>query len=214
GRVVGVDVGIASFATTSDGGHIDNPRWGRRAASKLALAQEVLAQKKPGSNNRRRARDTLAARHRKVANQRRDFHHKTARALVACYDTMVVEELKITNMLGRAKPRPDPGVPGSFLPNGAAAKTGLNRAISDAGWAAFVAILRAKAEEAGRTVVDVDPRHTSDRCGRCGHTPQNNRVSQMVFRCRACRYQAHADVHAAGNILRAGLALLAANKAA
>ena len=214
GEVVGIDVGIASFAVTSTGAHIDNPRFGRKAASKLELAQQSLARKKRGSNNRRAARETVAARHRKVANQRRDFHHKTARSLVTDHDVIVVEDLKITNMVRRAKPRPNPDVPGSFLPNGAAAKTGLNRSISDAGWGAFVAILRAKAEEAGRTVLNVDPQHTSDRCEACGHAARENRVSQAVFRCQRCGHQAHADEHAARNIARAGLALLAAHEAA
>ncbi len=214
GAVVGIDVGIASFVTTSTGAHVDNPRWGRQAANRLGAAQRVLARKERGSGNRRRARETLSARHREVANQRRDFHHETARAVVVEADVIVVEDLRITRMLGRAKPRPDPKAPGAFLPNGAAAKTGLNRSISDAGWGAFVAILRAKAEEAGRTVVDVDPRHTSDRCEACGHAARENRVSQAVFRCRRCGHEAHADEHAARNILRAGLALLAADEAA
>ena len=73
GRQAGVDVGIASFATTSDGEHIDNPRWARTAAARLSAAQQRLARAKRGSNNRRRRRETLAARHRKVANCRRDF---------------------------------------------------------------------------------------------------------------------------------------------
>ena len=156
----------------------------------------------------------MAKGHRTIANQRRDFHHKTARQLVGSYDVIAVEDLTIANMVRRPKPRPDPETPGGFLPNGAAAKSGPNRSISDAGWGAFVTILRAKAEEAGRTVVGVDPRHTSDRCDRCGHSAKENRVSQAVFRCQACSYTAHADEHAATNILRAGLALLAANQAA
>jgi putative transposase len=212
GRAVGVDVGIVSFATTSDGQHVDNPRWGRAGADRLAAAQTVLNRKKRGSNNRRRARETVGARHRKIANQRRDFHHKTARHLVDSYDLIAVEDLKIKNMTRRAKPRPDPATPGRYLPNGQAAKSGLNRSIHDAGWAAFVSILRAKAEEAGRTVIDVDPRHTSDRCEACGHTDEANRVSQAVFTCRQCAHHAHADEHAARNILRAGLARLAAEK--
>jgi putative transposase len=214
GEVLGIDVGIASFATTSQGDHIDNPNSGRNAADKLAGAQRVLARKKRGSNNRRDARETVAKGHRKIANQRRDFHHKTARQPVGSYDVIAVEVLTIANMVKRPKPRPDPDCPGSYLPNGAAAKAGLNRSISDAGWGAFVTILCAKAEEAGRTVIGVDPRHTSDRCGRCGHTAKENRVSQAVFRCQACSYSAHADEHAATNILRAGLALLAADQAA
>jgi putative transposase len=211
---VGIDVGIASFATTSDGQHLPNPRFGRTAAARLGTAQQVLARKQRGSNNRAKARATLAARHRKLANQRRNFHHHAARALVARYGLLVIEELKIHNMVRRPAPRPDPDQAGGFLPNGAAAKTGLNRSIHDVGWAQFVSILRAKAEEAGRVVIDVDARYSSARCETCGHTAAENRASQAMFSCRVCGHTLNADEHAARNLLRAGLARLAANPAA
>jgi putative transposase len=211
---VGIDVGIASFATTSDGQQVPNPGLGQVAAAKLGTAQQVLARKQRDSNNRQRAIETLAARHRKLANQRRNFHHHAARALVARYDLLVVEDLRIRNMVRRPAPRPDPDQPGGFLPNRAAVKSGLHRSIHDAGWAQFVSILRAKAEEAGRVVIVVDARHTSDRCEACGHTATENRVSQAVFSCRGCGHTVDADEHAARNILRAGLARLAANPAA
>ena len=92
-------------------------------------------------------------------------------------------------MLRRAKPVPDPDNPGQYLANGARAKSGLNRTISDAGWGRFVSILRAKAEEAGRIWIEVDPRHTSDRCENCGHTAPENRVTQAEFKCRRCGHQ-------------------------
>jgi putative transposase len=212
GAVVGIDVGIASFLTTSDGRREPNPRWSRTAAGRLEQAQQVLARKKRGSNNRRAARETVAARHRKIADQRRDFHHKIARRLVVEADVIVVEDLDIKNMVRRAKSRPDPDNPGVFLPNGRARKTGLNRSILDAGWAAFVGILRAKAEEAGRRVLEIDARHTSDRCEECAFAAQENRVSQALFVCRSCGHTAHADEQAARTILRAGLALLAAEQ--
>jgi putative transposase len=212
GTVTGIDMGIADFLVTSDGAHIDNPRLGRRAASRLAAAQRRLAGKKRGSTNRQAAKDTVAARSRKIANQRRDWHHKTARELLLAYDTLFVEDLRIRNMVRRVKPRPDPDHPGAFLPNGQAAKSGLNRSIQDAGWAAFVGILKAKAE-AGRRVADVDPRHTSDRCEACGHTARDNRVTQAVFACQSCGHTVQADEQAARNICRAGLALLAAEQA-
>lgn len=213
GNPVGVDVGVAIFMTTSEGEHVHNPRWSRTGAARLAIAQQRLATKKRGSKNRHRARATVVARHRKIANQRRDFHHKAARTLVQVYDFIAVEDLNICNMLRRAKPVADPDSPGGFLSNGAAAKTGLNRSISDAGWGLFVSILRAKAEDAGRVVIDVDPRHTSDCCERCGHAARENRVTQALFRCRSCAFEAHADEHAARNILRAGLARHAATAA-
>jgi putative transposase len=118
-RPVGIDVGIASFATTSDGRHIENPRWGRAAADKLAAAQRRLARAKRRSKNRDRRRETVAARHRKIANQRKDFHHKQARSLVESYDLLVVEDLRIANMLGgqtRARPRQPRPVSGERRP--------------------------------------------------------------------------------------------------
>ena len=86
GRQAGVDVGIVSFATTSDGEHVDNPRWGRAAADRLAAAQQRLARAKRRSKNRDAGGRPVAARHRKIANQRKDFHHKQARSLVGRYD--------------------------------------------------------------------------------------------------------------------------------
>jgi putative transposase len=206
GREVGIDVGIVSFATTSDGEYLDNPRWARVSAGRLAEAQRRLQRARRGGRNRAAKRETVAARHRKIANQRRDFHHKQARELAARYDLIVVEDLTIANMLRRTKPVPDPDNPGMFLPNGARAKTGLNRSISDAGWGQFVSILRAKAEDAGRAWIEVNPQHTSDRCERCGHAARANRVTQAEFACQGCGHTAPADEHAARNILRAGLA--------
>jgi putative transposase len=207
GRQAGVDVGVASFATTSDGDHVEKPRWGRGASGRLAAAQRRLSRAKRGSKNRCRRRETIAARHRKITNQRKDFHHKTARQLVEIFELIVVEDLSIANMLRRAKPVPDPDNPGAFLKNGARAKSGLSRSISDAGWGQFVSILRAKAEDAGRTWIEVDPWHTSDRCEQCGHAAPENRATQAEFVCRQCSHTAQADEHAARNILRAGLAL-------
>ena len=220
GAVVGVDVGVASFLTTSEGEHVDNPRFARVGADRVAAAQQNLARKQRGSNNRLAAcglrlaaRATVAARHRKIANQRRDFHHKVAKRLVHEFDVLVVEDLTVKNMTRRAKSVADPDNLGRFLPNGATAKTGLNRRINDAGWAQFRSILEAKAEEAGRLVLSVNPRFTSQNCHECGHGEAGNRVSQAAFRCQRCGHEAHADVNAARNILGAGLALLVASAA-
>jgi putative transposase len=82
----------------------------------------------------------------------------------------------------------------------------MSRSIGDAGWGQFVSLLRAKAEEAGRTLIEVDPRHTSDGCEACGYAASENRVTQAQFACQRCGYRAPADEQAACNILRAGLA--------
>jgi putative transposase len=106
------------------------------------------------------------------------------------------------------KPKPDPDNDGAFLPNGTAAKAGLNRRILDAGWGTFLAILTNKAESAGRTVIAVDPRNTSRACPCCGHTAKENRVIQAKFQCTACGFAANADHVGATNVLnRAGLVL-------
>ncbi len=210
GERAGIDVGVVTYATLSDGAEIANPRWACQEATRLEVAQRRLQRAKRGSKNWVARRETVAARHRKIANRRKDFHHKQARELAARYDLLAVEDLKIANMVRRAKSKPDPDNPGQFLPNGARAKSGLNRSISDAGWGQFVSILRAKAEDAGRIWIEVDPRHTSDGCECCGHAAPENRVSQAEFVCQRCGHHAPADSHAARNILRAGLALHAA----
>lgn len=208
GAVVGIDMGIASYLTTSDGEHVENPRHGRAAAEGLAAAQQALARCKRGSNRRKKARERVAAAHRKVGRQRLDHAHKSALDLVRDYDFIAHEDLRIANMARAPKPKPDPDAPGTFLPNGAAAKAGLNRSISDAGWGLFLEILHAKAESAGRTVVAVDPRNTSRTCPRedCGHVAAENRTTQAKFQCVRCGYTQHADVVGAINVLRAGLA--------
>jgi putative transposase len=204
GTAAGIDVGVASFLTTSDGAHVPNPRPLAATAGRLAAAQRDLARKKRGSNRRKKAVAKVAKLHGKVRRQRLDHAHKTALTLVRDHDVIVHEDLRITNMTRRPKPRPDGN--GGHQPNGAAAKSGLNKSIQDAGWGIFLRVLAAKAESAGRTVIAADPRHTSQRCAPCGHTAAGNRVSQAEFRCLSCGHQAHADVNAARNILRAGLA--------
>lgn len=212
GEAVGIDLGVASLMTTSNGAHMPNPRHLAAAADRLAAAQQELARKKRGSRRRRRAVARVATLHGKVRRARLDHSHKTALALVREYGVIVHEDLRIANMTRRPKPRA--AEDGSFSPNGATSKAGLNKSIRDAGWGLFLEILHAKAESAGRVVIEVNARHTSQRCSRCGHVAAGNRVTQASFRCLSCGHAAHADVNAAVNILRAGLALQGAQDAA
>ncbi|MEV7239535.1 transposase, partial [Streptomyces sp. NPDC051020] len=206
GSVVGIDLGIANFLADSHGQFVPSPRHGRKAAAKLEAAQRALSRCKRGSKRRRRAVENVARLHRKVRRRRLDHAHKTALGLVREYDFIAYEGLKIRNMSRAPAPKPDPDQPGSFLPNGAAGKAGLNRSINDAGWGVFLTILTAKAESAGRTVMAVDPRNTSRRCPACGHTAKENRPTQEKFHCTVCGHMAHADTVGALNVLRAGLA--------
>ena len=204
GSAVGIDMGIASFLTTSDEAQIPNPRHGRRNGDRLAEAQRALSRCKRGSNRRRKVRERVAALHAKVRRQRVDHAHKTALWLVRHHDLIAHEDLRIANMTRSARGHIDaPGV-------NVAAKAGLNRSILDAGWGVFLSILSAKAESAGRTVVAVNPANTSRTCPACRHCTRENRTTQADFVCVACGYTGHADVVAASNILRAGLARQAA----
>jgi putative transposase len=211
GSVVGIDLGIANFFADSNGGFVENPRHGRHAAARLEAAQQALSrfprrQAKDRTANHQRAVEQVAKLHSKVRRQRLDHARKTALGLVREHDFIAHEDLKIRNMSKTPAPKPDPDQPGTFLPNGAAAKAGLNRSINDAGWGVFLAILNAKAESAGREVMAVDPRNTSRTCPECGHTAKENRPTQEKFHCVACGHTAHADTVGALNVLRAGLA--------
>ncbi|GIH48316.1 putative transposase [Microbispora rosea] len=206
--VVGLDVGVASLVTTSDGEHLANPRHLQSSADRLRAAQQDLARKKRGSKRRRKAVARVAALHAKVRRQRLDGAHKTALALVRAYDVIAHEDLRIANMTRSASGTIE--APGRNV----AQKCGLNRSILDAGWGVFLTVLAHKAESAGRELIAVEPRNTSRTCARCGHCAADNRLTRAEFRCVSCGHAAHADVNAAKNILRAGLALRDAAEAA
>ncbi|MFB7085570.1 RNA-guided endonuclease InsQ/TnpB family protein [Streptomyces sp. NPDC056296] len=215
GGTVGIDMGVAHFLTTSDGEHVANPRFLKAMAEELAEAQRHLATF-PRRTRQRTKRHRAAARkvarlHGKIRRQRLDFHHKTARTLIADHDVIAHERLNTVGMTKSPAPKADPEQPGGFLPDGAAAKAGLNRSILDAGWAQFLGILADKAESAGRLVVPVDARNTSRTCPECGHGAKENRVTQANFACVRCGFAANADHVGATNVLnRAGLVLCAA----
>ncbi|GEM88245.1 RNA-guided endonuclease InsQ/TnpB family protein [Meiothermus granaticius] len=176
---IGIDLGTnPHFLIASDGEMVQAPRYFQKAQAKLATAQRNLSRKKRGSHRRKQARRRVAKLHRKIANQRKDFHHKTARKLVNAYGTIVHEDL---NILGLARSRTAKGV-------------------LDAGWAQFLQILAYKAEEAGRRVVGVDPRHTSQDCPVCGYR-EKKPLWVRVFRCSGCGSYFHRDVASAINVL-------------
>jgi putative transposase len=197
GRAVGVDVGVIRFLTTSDGEVVANPRFLDTAQATLTDLQRRKERAEPGSGNRKRLRRVLTKEWRKVRNRRRDFHHKTARALVDAYDALALEDLRVANMTASASGTIE--APGRTV----AQKAGLNRAILDAGWGQFTAILTAKAESAGRRVILVNPAYTSIDCHACGTRCARSRQDTVV--CPVCG-PIDADVNGARNIAtRAGL---------
>jgi putative transposase len=203
GRSVGVDVGVARFLTTSDGQITANPKFLAASAAVIADLQRRKDQARRGSGNRKRLRRALAKEWRTVRRRRRDFHHKTARALVNTCDVIALENLATAAMTRRPAPKPDPDRPGTFLPNQATAKAGLNKAILDAGWAQFANILTGKAEEAGRQVVFVNAARTSTECHLCGRQCARPRQDSVICPVHG---PMDADLNGARNIgTRAGL---------
>ena len=162
-------------------GTIENPRYFRLGEKKLATLQQSLATKKRGSHRRKKVVQQVAKAHRKVRNQRADFFRES-RKLVNEYGLMVFEELQPANMSKRAKPKQDET--GAYLPNGASAKSGLNKSIQDAGWGQFVGYCTYKAEDAGREVLTVNPRYTSQVCSGCGTVRKKKSPAVAFMRVR------------------------------
>ena len=183
GTEVGIDLGLTHFVATSDGELFDNPRPLRAARLVLERAQRRVSRRKKGSNRRRKAVALLAKHHARVANIRRENHIRIARSLVARYDVVHVEKLNIEGL----------------------AKSALSKHIHDAGWSSFRHWLDCKAEEAGRRVVEKDPRGTSQMCSQCGSVEKKT-LAVRIHRCGGCGFVENRDVNAAINILRAGLA--------
>jgi len=197
---VGIDLGLLHFATLSTGETIENPRYYRKGEMKLERLQQALSRKKKGSHRQRKVAKQLAQAHRRVAHQRHDFLHKHSRKLVNTYGLIVFEALQPANMSKRPKPRQDEN--GTYLPNGAAGKSGLNKSIVDAGWGLFQRFCLYKAESAGRVVLFVDPKYTSQVCSWCGQV----RKKELAERWHSCECGAELDRdhNAALNILALG----------
>jgi putative transposase len=210
--IIGIDMGTVHFFTDSNGKHKENPRFLEKMAEELASAQRQL-DAFPKRTKRRTKKHRAAARkvakiHAKIRRQRLDHHHKTALTLLREHDVVAHEKLNTGGMTKAPISKPDPDNDGAFLPNGAAAKAGLNRSILDAGWGLFFGILAQKAESAARRVIPVNARNTSRECPECGYTSAENRITQAKFECCKCGFLANADHVGALNVLnRAGLVL-------
>jgi putative transposase len=183
---VGIDVGIESFATLSDdeAAPIENPQYFRGAEKDLKKAQRRVSRRVKGSKGRKKAVRVLAKKHLKVKRQRRDFHFKEAGKLVAQYQSIKVEDLNIQGMVRNHH---------------------LAKSISDAGWAQFIMIVIFKAEEAGRTVIKVNPAYTSQECSRCCHR-NSITLAMRIYRCSKCGLVIHRDRNGAKRIEQKGRA--------
>lgn len=182
-KAVGVDVGLESFATFSDGTKVPNPRFFRRDERALARAQRRLSKAEKGTPLWRKRRLVVAHIHERIANRRRDFAHKLSRSLVNTYGLIAFEDLNTSRMLKNHC---------------------LAKSISDAAWSMLINSTAYKAAWAGRRVVLVDPRNTSQVCSVCG-TLVKKELSVRLHSCPCCGIQIDRDINAARNILRLGL---------
>lgn len=201
--IVGIDVGIAHFASLSNGQQIGSVQPYQKYQKRLAMAQRALSRKQRFSKNWKKQKALIQKLHSKIGNIRRDFLHKLSTVLSKSHAVIVLEALQIRNMTQSAKGSLE--APGKQVK----AKSGLNKSILDQGWGEFRRQLAYKLEWLGGVLLTVNPSYTSQQCHACGHCEKANRVSQSEFVCQKCGHEDDADVNAAKNILAAGHAVLA-----
>lgn len=182
---IGIDVGCESFLTDSNGDKIDNPRFTKQSQDLLKFHQQSLSRKKRGSNRRRKAKIFVAKTHEKIQNQRKDFHFKTANQLVQNNDVIYIEDMSAWTTEYRK----------------------LNKSMRDVAWFGFFEILGFKAAEAGRQVIKVPAKNTSQRCSNCNQIVKKD-LSVRTHNC-VCGLILDRDHNAAINILMAGQAIQA-----
>jgi putative transposase len=180
---VGIDLGIKELITLSTSEKVHNPKWLRASEHKLAKEQRRLSKRRKGSANRKKQKREVQKVHRKICNQRKDFHHKLSNELVRDYDLIVFEDLKIRNMVRNRY---------------------LAKSISDAGWGQLVSFITYKAAEAGTVVELINPKGTSQRCSSCGEVVPKT-LAVRVHKCPHCGLVMDRDENAAINILNRGL---------
>jgi putative transposase len=186
GRSVGLDVGLKSFVVDSDGDSVENPRFADKAAARVKNIQRRLSRAEIGSNNRRKLRSKLDKAHERINNQRNDFLHKLSRYYVNNYDIICVEDLDVKGLKEKGHNKC------------------THRNIHDASWSKFIFMLSYKAESAGRKLIKVDPRNTTQRCSACGCIVKKE-LSDRVHECPYCGFSCDRDYNASRNILSAGM---------
>lgn len=207
GDAIGLDVGLENFANLSNGEQIANPRYFRKSERHLAKVQRRQTLEPKTSPKRKSLKKRVSNTFRRVRNQRHNFLHQTSARLVKLFSLIVVETLQVANLSKR--PKPVQAEDGTYLPNRASAKSGLNKSIQDAGWSSFTNMLAYKVEYTGSKRVLVDPRHTSQTCPQCGAVAA--KTLDIRWHSCPCGCEMHRDIAAAKVILARGLASLRSN---
>mgnify|MGYP000384952334 CR=1 FL=1 len=197
GGAVGIDMGIARFATLSDGSFYAPLNSFKRHETALRKAQQTMSRKVKFSHNWKKAKARVQKIHARIGNARRDYLHKTSTTISQNHAMVCIEDLQVRNMSKSAAGTTES--PGRKV----RAKSGLNKAILDQGWAEFRRQLDYKLAWRGGHLIAVPPHNTSRTCPACGHVSADNRRSQAQFACVACGYENHADVVGAINVLEA-----------
>ena len=203
GGAVGIDMGIARFATLSDGTFYAPLCSFKQHETALRKAQQAMSRKQKFSNNWRKAKARVQRIHSRIGNARRDYLHKTSTAISQNHAMVCIEDLQVRNMSKSAAGTTEK--PGRNV----RAKSGLNKAILDQGWFEFRRQLDYKLAWNGGWLVVVPPRYTSRTCPCCGYVSADNRQTQAQFLCVACGFEENADLVGAINVLRAGHARIA-----
>ena len=200
--MVGIDMGIARFATLSDNSFVEPLNSFKKHENQLARSQRRMSRKVKFSSNWKKARARVQKINSRIANVRKDFLHKTSTTLSKNHAMIVLEDLKVSNMSRSAAG--STAKPGRNVRQ----KSGLNRSILDQGWSEFRRQLEYKQVWRGGDVLAVPPQYTSQTCPACAHVSADNRKTQAKFECVACGYENHADLVGAINILNRGTKML------
>jgi putative transposase len=205
---IGIDVGIARFATMSDSSFVAPKNSFKKHQQRLARYQRRMSRKVKFSNNWKKAKARVQKIHTDIANARKDFLHKTTMTISQNHALVCIEDLQVGNMSRSSR--------GNSEQHGknVAQKSGLNRAILDQGWGEFRRQLAYKVAWNGGMLLAVPPHNTSRTCPCCSHVSKDNRKTQAKFLCVDCGYENNADVVGAINVLERGYRLLACGESA
>jgi putative transposase len=202
GGAVGIDMGVARFATLSDGTFYAPINSFKRHQVALRKAQQAMSRKVKFSKNWKKAKIKVQRIYTRIANIRQDFLHKTSTTISKNHAIVCIEDLQIQNMSKSAAGTVD--APGKNV----RAKSGLNKSILDQGWFEFRRQLEYKLAWNGGKLILVPPQNTSRTCPCCGYVSEDNRLTQDKFECVECGFKDNADLVGAINILSRGMQLL------